>query len=114
MAFSATTGLSTNRIDETITFSAPGVYLLDRTTTGPFNVNYVGRSDDDVAGRLKKHAAKGTYKFFQFEYAMNAKAAFERECQLYHNFDNLDNDVHPARPAGTNYPCPVKGCKALW
>lgn len=100
-------------IDSTITVASPGVYALDRTTTPGFTVNYVGRADDNVASRLKKWAAEGRYKYFQFEYRQTAKSAFERECQLYHSYPNLDNIIHPARPAFTSYACPVTGCKAL-
>lgn len=39
-----------------------------------------------------------------------AKAAFEKECALYHDFGGpqgqLDNEVHPARPEGTDWQCP--------
>jgi hypothetical protein len=35
------------------------------------------------------------------------------ECRLYHSYRNLDNEIHPARPAGTNHSCPVAGCRAL-
>ena len=113
MAFSETHALSSERITEHVTKTSAGVYLLDKTSTGPFTVSYVGRADDDVADRLRKHAAKGKYKFFQFEYCTGAKAAFEKECNLYHSYKDLDNEVHPARPAGTNYACPVSWCKAL-
>ena len=100
-------------IDQVITRKSAGVYALDRTTTPGFTVNYVGRADDDVAGRLKAWEANGKYQYFQFEYHTSAKAAFERECQLYHMYPNLDNLIHPARPANTYYSCPVVGCRAL-
>ena len=113
MAFSDLLTLSNSRVDLYVRLSSPGVYLLDRTTAGGFTVNYVGRSDDDLAGRLKKWAAEGTYKYFKFEYANSARAAFEMECKLYHSYRNLDNVVHPARPKNTNHSCPVAGCRSL-
>lgn len=113
MAFSETISLSEKMIDQSINYKSPGTYVLDKTPSGPFTVSYVGRSDDDVAGRLKKHAVKGVYKYFKFEYAANARSAFERECSLYHYYPNLDNYIHPARPEGTRYLCPVAGCRAL-
>lgn len=114
MAFSDLLTLSNSEVDLHIRLSSPGVYLLDRTTTGGFTINYVGRADDNVARRLKEHVAKGVYKYFKYEYADSARAAFEMECKLYHSYRNLDNEIHPARPAGTSYSCPVAGCRDLW
>jgi hypothetical protein len=105
--------LDSTTIDQIVTRKSPGVYALDRTTTPGFTVNYVGRADDDVAQRLKTWASGERYKYFKFEYHSSAKAAFERECHLYHLYPNLDNSIHPARPANTNYACPVAGCRAL-
>jgi hypothetical protein len=105
--------LTSETIDKVVTSKSAGIYVLDRNTGPGFIVKYVGRADDDVADRLKKHAGKGYYKYFKFEYQPSAKAAFDRECQLYHHFTDLDNVIHPARPAGTYYSCPVAGCKAL-
>jgi hypothetical protein len=105
--------LDSTTIDQVITSKSPGIYALDRTTTPGFKVNYVGRADDDVAQRLKTWASEGYYKYFQFEYHISAKAAFERECKLYHLYPNLDNVIHPARPAGRNYACPIAGCRVL-
>jgi len=105
--------LDSASIDQAVTKKSPGVYVLDRTTTPGFTVNYVGRADDDLAQRLKAWVTDGRYGYFQFEYHSSAKAAFERECQLYHLYPNLDNSIHPARPANTSYACPVAGCRAL-
>jgi hypothetical protein len=96
-----------------VSLKSPGVYVLDRTTSGGFTVNYVGRADDDVARRLKEHVAEGVYLYFKFDYTNSAWAAFDMECKLYHSYRNLDNQIHPARPKGTNYSCPVAGCRAL-
>lgn len=103
--------LTAERIDQLVTKTSAGVYALDRTTTPGFTVNYVGRADENLAARLKQHAAEGYYKYFQFEYHPNAKAAFERECELYHSYSNLDNIIHPATPKNMHYSCPVRGCR---
>jgi hypothetical protein len=105
--------LNSTTIDEVVAKKSAGVYLLDRSTNAAFTVNYVGRADEDVANRLKQWAAAGRYKYFSVEYFPSAKTAFERECQLYHHYPNLDNTIHPARPAGTYHKCPVTGCGAL-
>ncbi len=87
----------------------PGAYALGKTdANGTFYVDYVGRSDDDLAARLQRHTPE---KYPQFKHAFypSAKAAFEKECNLYHDFNPPDNKVHPARPRGTNWTCP-RGC----
>ncbi len=86
-----------------------GVYALDNTTDGKFKVSYVGRSDNDLPGRLAKHLGKG-YQYFKYGYFDSTKAAFECECRIYHDFDPPDNDIHPDAPDGTSYTCPVDGC----
>jgi len=87
----------------------PGVYVLDKSSTAPFHVDYVGRSDDDLNARLKTHVGS-VYKYFKFDYATSPKNAFEKECELYHDFGGpqgkLDNKVHPDRPAGSGWKCP--------
>lgn len=101
--------LSEGRINRTVTRTAPGVYVLDKTTGGLFQVSHVGRSDDDVKARLKQHV-RSTYKYFKFDYATSPKNAFEKECELYHDFGGpegkLDNNVHPGRPKDTDWKCP--------
>ena len=40
------------------------------------------------------------------------KAAFEKECRNFHDFggvEKLDNDIHPDRPDGAAWKCPVCG-----
>lgn len=41
----------------------------------------------------------------------NSKEAFEKECKNYHDFGgdigSLDNDIHPDRPEGKEYECPI-------
>ena len=96
-------------VNNAVTRVSPGNYGLGYLNGETFIVEYVGRSDADVNGRL--HDWVGTkYKRFKYSYASSAKAAFEKECQNYHDFGgsgSLDNDAHPDRPNGTNWGCPV-------
>jgi len=95
-------------IDQVITRTSAGAYALGKVSDETFCVSYVGRSDDDINDRLKKWVG-GKYSEFKFEYYASPKAAFEKECNLYHDFGEnrkLDNDVHPKRPDGTNWQCP--------
>lgn len=84
---------------------------------GAFVVCYVGRSDSDLKKEIKQQMktdrAKGC-THFKFSIASTKKEAFEKECRNYHDFgecDCLNNDIHPAKPAGTEYKCPVEGCE---
>ena len=109
----ASTGLSgphpltESGINNNVTAGKIGAYALGHTKDGTFYVDYVGRSDSDVNSRL--HNWKVSYEQFKFGYYDTKKAAFEKECRLYHDFKPTDNKVHPDKPTGTSYKCPVCG-----
>jgi hypothetical protein len=100
--------LDESTIDRVVTRKSPGAYALGASDSNTFYIRYVGRSDVDIAARLKQHVGK--YPHFKFDYYSTAKAAFGKECGLYHDFGGpqgqLDNEVHPARPDGTDWQCP--------
>jgi len=108
--FSGLEGLNDANIDKFVAGGSIGVYVLDKAQPGPFKVYYVGRSDTDVAKRLKTWVADGGYGYFKFRYMASAKAAYELECKIYHALSPTDNDIHPDAPNGTSYTCPVSGC----
>jgi hypothetical protein len=84
---------------------AIGLFALDDSDNGTrFSIVFVGRSDLDVNNQL--HVYVGTYQRFKFVYCSSARAAFERQCSLFHDFDPRDNLVHPLRQANTNWNCP--------
>jgi len=98
--------LKTAEVNGAVTVKSAGAYALGYTNQGnTFIIQYVGRSDDDVNARLQKHVIEA-YPQFKFEYYPSAKAAFEKECNLYHDFNPPDNKVHPARPENANWGCP--------
>jgi len=103
--------LTEDGIDNEVTRVSPGAYVLGYLNGNKtFIVCYVGRSDDDLNKRLKKWVGRKNYKRFKYAYFSSPKAAFEKECRLYHDFGGkgkLDNDIHPARPENTNWECPV-------
>ena len=113
----ATTGLegpfvlSSVKIDSVVTKVSPGAYALGYVKSdGTFVVLYIGRSDDDLNGRLHSWVGEDKrYLHFKALYFPTAKAAFEKECSLYHDFggpkNQLDNDVHPARPKNQTCAC---------
>jgi hypothetical protein len=97
--------LTKKTIDEVVTETSAGVYALGfNDTTNTFFIDYVGRSDNDVNNRL--HEWEGKYEQFKFDYFPSAKAAFEKECKLFHDFEPPGNTTHPDRPEDTNWICP--------
>jgi hypothetical protein len=96
--------LSDQVIDEEVTHSGAGVYLLEQSADlVNFRVVYVGRSDTNVN---QLHVHVGSYKRFRYEYCSSVEAAYEKECTFYHDFEPHDNPVHPQRPSGTDWKCP--------
>jgi len=106
--------LTTKQIDEVVTIKSASNYALLNVRNNEFCDCYVGRSDNDINGRLKQWADEKPkrYTHFIFSYATSPKAAFEEECRNYHDFvesNKLDNENHPDRPDGTNWKCPKCG-----
>ena len=104
--------LTADEVSSRVSRTSAGAYALghlDNEET--FIVKYVGRSDSDVAGRLKKHV--GEYRRFKFTYFDSARAAFEKECRMWHDFGGPDgglaNTIHPDAPNGSNATCPICG-----
>ncbi|MGA9364527.1 MAG: hypothetical protein WBW16_09190 [Bacteroidota bacterium] len=102
--------LTKKGIDDNVKGVGLGAYALGHVDqSNAFNVTRVGRSDDDLNKRL--HDYEGLYESFKYAFLPNSKAAFEKECRLYHDFIPPDNIIHPAKPVGTDYKCPVAGCE---
>ena len=80
-----------------------------------FIPKYVGRSDSDLNKELRtKQTRFKSRQLFKFDYTQTVREAYEKEYLHYHGFRRqLDNDVHPPRPEGTDYPCPVQDCNEL-
>jgi len=99
-------------VDGLITKKSAGNYALGYIkTSGNFVVKYVGRADDDLNARIKEHIGESEeYKKVKYSYAASPEEAFEKECTNYHEFGEnkkLDNKMHPARPDGTAWKCPI-------
>lgn len=100
--------LTNEEIDKRIKPKSIGNYALGYFKEDVFYVKYVGRSDENLNKRLKTWVE--SYKYFKYSYASSAKAAFVKECQNYHDFgekETLDNIIHPDRPDGSDWKCPV-------
>ena len=92
-------------IDSAVTRRSAGVYALGHAAAdGRFFVKHVGRSDLDVKARLREHI--GSANLFKYEYYPSSQAAFEKECELFHDLTPPSNRIHPGRPKGTTWACP--------
>ena len=84
---------------------APGVYALGYPASDDgFCVLLVGRSDTDVRAALINHI--GTHRLFKYILTATPLLAFEKECELFHNFSPPTNRRHPERTGGTKWTCP--------
>lgn len=92
-------------INDAIRRQSAGVYALgSNDRSGNFQVKHVGRSDADVRAKLRD--CIGSDNMFKFRFFGSARAAFEKECELFHDFSPPGNRIHPGRPRGTNWECP--------
>lgn len=95
-------------IDTSLTAKSAGVYILTRDGK---TAAYAGRSDFDLAGRIKQHISDGLgYTHFWYEYSQSSSEAFLKECEYYHKYRPPDNKSHPVSPSGLNLRCPIIGC----
>lgn len=96
--------LSFDTIDATLTRQSAGVYALGYLDErGRFCINHVGRSDEDLRSQLLHYI--GSDPLFKYTYCMSSQTAFERECDLFHDFSPPGNRLHPDRPRGTRWRC---------
>lgn len=97
--------LTYDSISEAVARQSAGVFALGSTDpSGNFQVKHVGRSDTDIRGRLCECIGSDT--MFKFSFYPSARAAFEKECELFHDFSPPGNRIHPGRPKGTKWECP--------
>jgi len=97
--------LSFDAIDAAVRSKSAGVYALGHADAqGRFCINHVGRSDSDPRSRLLD--CIGSERLFKYGYSASAQTAFEKECQLFHDFSPPGNRLHPDRPKGTRWSCP--------
>jgi hypothetical protein len=111
---------------------SPGNFALGTLTPNKrFAVRLVGRSDSNLQQTLLQALKRGSgqpgffarlfsgkkpINAFKFSHAMDAEAAYSKECRNFHNFGGLEklaNTNHPKPPQGGNDPCSFcKGEKA--
>jgi hypothetical protein len=83
-----------------------GVYSLGYVDADDlFRIQRVGRDDRDLRSRLTNLI--GTGNLFKFYITVSAEHAFILECRLFHRFRPPANVMHPDRPSGSGWCCPV-------
>jgi hypothetical protein len=106
--------LSVQAITEVVSRTSAGAYALGVVQEGRFCALYVGRSDDNLAKRLRSWLKRSSrYKTFIFSYASDPRAAFTEECEEFHDFggvERLDNLGHPQRLPKSDWLCPRCDC----
>lgn len=100
--------LTKEKVDAAIRHKTAGFYVLGALGDNKvMSVSYVGRSDDDLAAKLKRHA--GNYAAFAFAATASALLAYQGECRLYHALKPSKNVMHPMGRGGPDWACPVCG-----
>jgi hypothetical protein len=88
--------------------NTPGTYCLGSVErNGKFGIYFVGRSDTDIASRLRRHI--GNYRAYTYVLAASALNAFQMECEIFHALNPPDNAVHPERAPASKWTCPSCG-----
>ncbi len=97
--------LAPDAVDEELVDGCPGAYALGFTDhLGRFSITYVGSAGEDLKLKLKEHI--GTASQFKLRHFTEQKKAFEKECEMFHQFMPAGNFLHPSRPQDTNWMCP--------
>jgi hypothetical protein len=100
-------------VDDSEGWSSASVFVLGGIRKGKdgkprFQIRRVSHVDGDLAAELRKHI--GSYKGFRFKFFRSTRNAYDRECQIYHDFKPRENIVHPIKPKNTKFTCPVPDC----
>lgn len=97
--------LTPDVIDEELADKCPGAYALGFIDhLGRFSITYVGSAGEDLKSKLRSHT--GTATHFKFRHFAEQRQAFEKECEMFHQFMPTGNFLHPSRPPGADWTCP--------
>jgi hypothetical protein len=103
-------------VDKCVGWSSSSVFVLGVIRAGidgkpKFQIRWVKHVDGNLGVELRKHIGK--FKAFRFKFFRSTHTAFERECQIYHDFKPRQNTIHPTRPRHTKFKCPVNDCREV-
>jgi hypothetical protein len=105
--------LTFDAIAAAVTRRSAGVFVLGHADAqGRFCINHIGRSDLDLRARL--FDCIGSETLFKYGYLPSSQAAFERECELFHDIRPPGTRVHPGRAQGTTWRCPRCSIYGQW
>ena len=101
-------------VDGSSDWSSASVFVLGGIRKGAdgklrFHIKKVSHVDGDLGKELRKFIGK--YSGFRFKFSRSTRNAYDKECQIYHQFKPIKNIAHPTRPRHTKYVCPVVDCK---
>ncbi len=98
--------LSYDAIKTALPENACGIFALGYVdATDTFRVQRVGRDDSNLRSCLKDLI--GSSNRFKYATGLTPKQAFEAECELFHTLRPPGNIMHPDRPKGSGWVCPV-------
>ncbi|MGY8999350.1 MAG: hypothetical protein ACKVIK_05470 [Rhodospirillales bacterium] len=100
-------------VDNSTDWSSASVFVLGGVRKGAdgtprFQIRRVSHVDGDLGIALRSHIGKFTG--FRFKFFRSTHNAYDRECQIYHDFKPRENKEHPNRPKNTKFTCPVAKC----
>lgn len=82
-----------------------GVYALGHIDhQARFCITFAGNATADLRTSLLDRI--GTAQMFKMLRLENPQAAFEKVCEVFHDFHPPGNFLHPERPQGTSWQCP--------
>ena len=73
-----------------------------------FQIRKVSHVDGDLGKELRNYVGK--FSGFRFKFFRSTRNAYDKECQIYHQFKPIKNITHPIRPRHTKFVCPVADC----
>ena len=89
-------------------WSSASVFALGKISNKKFMIKMVCHVDGDLSMALKDYI--GSYEAFRFRFYRSTRSAFNKQCELYHQFNPSDNLEHPTRPTNTRFTCPDPSC----
>ena len=100
-------------VDNSTDWSSASVFVvggIHKSADGKFRfqIRKVSHVDGDLGKELRNYVGK--FSGFRFKFFRSTRNAYDKECQIYHQFKPIKNIAHPVRPRHTKFVCPVADC----
>ena len=100
-------------VDNSRDWSSASVFVLGgirKSADGKFRfqIRKVSHVEGDLGKELRNYI--GEFSGFRFKFFRSTRNAYDKECQIYHQFKPIKNITHPIRPKHTKFVCPVADC----